>query len=175
MSFKNSKQKPQCIILIGPPACGKGTQAKQLQQYLPNSITISTGELIRKSGDVSGNYVDDTIIKLLLEQEISQYSTHTTFILDGAVRTLGQVEMAQELFSISSIISFDSISFEELEKRIISRGRVENAQIRIQDYIEKSSSVREYFSIYYPDNFYSINAGNSKENVEEKKKRKLQI
>ena len=175
MSFKNSKLKPQCIILIGPPACGKGTQAKLLQNSLSNSITISTGELIRKSGDVSGNYVDDNTIKSLVEQEISQYSKDTTFILDGAVRTLGQIEMAQELFSISSIISFDSISYGELERRIISRGRPENPQIRIQDYIEKSSCVREYFSIYYPDNFHSINAGMSKEDVKEEIKRRLQI
>lgn len=168
-------EKPQCIILIGPPACGKGTQAKLLQESLSNSITISTGELIRKSGDISGNYVDDNTIKSLLEQEIAQYSQDTTFILDGAVRTLGQVEMAKELFSISSIISFDSISFEELEKRIISRERPENPHTRIQDYIEKSSCVREYFSIYYPDNFHSINGSMSKEDVEEEIKRKLQI
>lgn len=173
--MNSSTQKPPCIILIGPPACGKGTQAKLLQDSIANSISISTGELIRKSGDLSGNYVDDDTIKSLLQEEIAQHSTGTTFILDGAVRTLGQVEIAQELFSISSIISFDLISFEELQKRIILRGRAEDPQIRIQDYIEKSSSVREYFSMYYPDNFYSINARMSKKDVEEEIRKKLQI
>ncbi|MCH8519771.1 MAG: nucleoside monophosphate kinase [Nanoarchaeota archaeon] len=175
MNQKNAKEKPKCIILIGPPACGKGTQAKLLEKNISNSITISTGELLRKSGDLSGNYVDDEIIKSLIQQEIYQYSPNTTFILDGAVRTLPQIEIAKELFTISSIISFDSISFEELKKRIISRGRVEDPHIRIQDYIEKSSCVREYFSMYYSDNFHSINASMNKENVEEEIRRKLEI
>lgn len=161
----DNKIKQKCIILIGPPACGKGTQAKILEENIEKSVSISTGELIRKRGDLSGEYVDDEIIKQLLFDEISQYSNNTTFILDGAVRTLNQIKIAQKLFEIEYVISFDSISYEELEKRIISRGRGEDPCMRINDYLEKSSIVREYFSIYYTNSFISVNAQESVEEI----------
>lgn len=168
-----SYNKQKCIILIGPPACGKGTQAKILQQSLEKSVSISTGELIRKQGDLSGEYVDDEIIKKLLLNEISKYSNDTTIILDGAVRTLNQIKIAQELFEIQRIISFDSISYEELENRIISRGRGEDPSMRIDDYLEKSSIVREYFSIFYHNSFISIHAENSVEEINRRIKEKI--
>ena len=169
-----SYNKPNCIILIGPPACGKGTQAKILEENIEKSISISTGELIRKKGDLSGEYVNDEIIKQLLLKEISKYPTDTTFILDGAVRTLNQIKIAQELFEIQYVISFDFISYEELKKRIISRGREEDPLIRVNDYLKKSSIVREYFSIYYTNLFISIHALDSVEEISRRIKEEME-
>lgn len=53
------------------------------------------------------------------------------------MRTLNQIKIVQDLFEIQRIISFDSISSEELKKRIISRGRGEDPSMRINDYLKK--------------------------------------
>jgi adenylate kinase len=46
--MKGSKKKILNIILMGPPACGKGTQAKLLLKKYKNYFYISTGQLFRK-------------------------------------------------------------------------------------------------------------------------------
>lgn len=45
--MKDSK-KPLNFVLIGPPGCGKGTQAKLLLKKFKNYYYISTGQLFRK-------------------------------------------------------------------------------------------------------------------------------
>ncbi len=46
--MKGSKKKILNIVLMGPPACGKGTQAQLLLKKYKNYFYISTGQLFRK-------------------------------------------------------------------------------------------------------------------------------
>ncbi|MEO0880996.1 MAG: adenylate kinase [Pseudomonadota bacterium] len=93
------------LILLGPPGAGKGTQAKRIvEDYgVPQ---LSTGDMLRaaiasgsalgqKVKDVlaSGDLVSDEIIEDIITARIQEADCAKGFILDGAVRTVGQAEM----------------------------------------------------------------------------------
>ena len=90
------------IILIAPPAAGKGTQSKLLTEkyQIPH---ISTGDLLRniskenselgilvKSMMESGKLVDDEIVLQLLEKRITESDCQNGYILDGFPRNVKQ-------------------------------------------------------------------------------------
>lgn len=127
MGSKSSSSKPLTlnVILIGPPACGKGTQANHLiEEY--GVKQFSTGDILRnfvKSGSEeaqslktimsSGGLVpDDTILKLLAAELITHKKNMDSkkkrdrrggFLLDGFPRTLNQGKMVR-LISVKSLI-----------------------------------------------------------------------
>ncbi len=92
------------IILIAPPAAGKGTEAEQIKnQY--NIPSISTGDLLRdvvKRDDEQaqaireilnkGALVPDEIVLDLLKARISQSDCEIGYILDGFPRNVSQAE-----------------------------------------------------------------------------------
>jgi adenylate kinase len=89
-------------VLIGPPGCGKGTQAVRLAERL--SIPhISTGDILRsavKAGSslgqqvagimAAGGLVGDELITDLVRERLAMEDTRRGFILDGYPRTLAQ-------------------------------------------------------------------------------------
>ena len=96
--------RPQNLMLIGPPGSGKGTQAKRLEtQYaLPQ---ISTGDILRaakrdgtplgKKAQVymdKGWYVPDDVMVGIMKDRLAQDDTKAGFLLDGFPRTLAQAE-----------------------------------------------------------------------------------
>ena len=82
-------------ILFGPPGAGKGTQAKlMVEKY--NFHHVSTGDLLRqeiakgtelgkiaKSLIDNGNFVDDSIVEQMIENEIVNNPDVKGFIFDG--------------------------------------------------------------------------------------------
>jgi len=92
------------LILFGPPAAGKGTQAKKLvaeRKY----IQLSTGDMLRAartSGTElgkkvagimdSGALVSDEIVIALIEEQLDKNPAATGFIFDGFPRTIPQAE-----------------------------------------------------------------------------------
>ena len=88
------------IILIGPPASGKGTQGKKLSK-LTGLPVLGTGNLLRqavqKGSELGkkaerylseGLYVPDSLIESLVEEWAIQHKNG--WILDGFPRTTGQ-------------------------------------------------------------------------------------
>lgn len=92
------------LILLGPPGCGKGTQAKMLTEkhHIPQ---ISTGDILRKAvkqetpmGVEAKNYmnagklVPDEVVIGIIQDRLKQSDCENGFILDGFPRTVVQAE-----------------------------------------------------------------------------------
>ena len=100
---------PVNVVLIGPPGCGKGTQAVRLaERYrVPH---ISTGEILRsavRAGTALGRQVADTLTKGslvsddlmadLVRARLAEPDTTRGFVLDGFPRTVGQARALDDL------------------------------------------------------------------------------
>ena len=97
------------LILVGPPASGKGTQADLLTARLAIP-KISTGDMLRaakaagtalgKEAEAfmtAGKLVPDSVVIGLVEERLGQPDTAQGFILDGFPRTVPQAEALQAL------------------------------------------------------------------------------
>ena len=97
------------IILIAPPAGGKGTQSSMLKEEY-NLPHISTGDLLRgasnNDSEISmqikailkeGKLVPDEIVMSLLKDRITEEDCNNGYILDGFPRTVAQAEAYEEI------------------------------------------------------------------------------
>lgn len=93
------------LILLGPPGAGKGTQAQRIvdERGIPQ---LSTGDMLRAAIATGsalgkmvqgimdrGDLVSDEIIEQIVTARIKEPDCKKGFILDGAVRTVGQAKM----------------------------------------------------------------------------------
>ena len=91
------------IILVAPPAAGKGTLAKKLEEL--GYISLSTGDMLRaaiKAGTELGNQakavmdagklVSDEIILGLVKERIAKDDCKNGFLFDGFPRTIPQAQ-----------------------------------------------------------------------------------
>ena len=117
------------ICLMGPQACGKGTQSIMLGRLL-NLPVISTGDMLRYIKpenpiyeDVQkqmneGKLVDQSIVGGLLKTRVSQPDCKNGFILDGWYRS----EVDQEYFDAKpDKVIVITIPVDESIKRITGR------------------------------------------------------
>ncbi len=92
------------LILFGPPAAGKGTQAKRLVDTF-GMVHLSTGDMLRaaiasgselghKVKDIMnrGELVTDEIVIGLIEERLPELDAHGGGIFDGFPRTIAQAE-----------------------------------------------------------------------------------
>lgn len=125
------------IILIAPPAAGKGTQSKLISSEY-NIPHISTGDLLRDevaSGSALGQSLkqemdcgrlipDDTMVNLL-RTRITQVDCNNGYILDGYPRNVEQAiiydNMIQELGINADLVIFMDIDKELTLKRTLGR------------------------------------------------------
>jgi adenylate kinase len=121
-SLKYSK-----IALVGPPAVGKGTLAKQLSSKLDLPI-IEVGQLVRNSDDEKikkiidkGELLDDYVVTELVQDYIEENEL-SEYILDGYPRTTGQLDIGIESGIIDYII-FMIADEDTLKSRIEKRSK----------------------------------------------------
>ncbi|MCA9459376.1 MAG: nucleoside monophosphate kinase [Nanoarchaeota archaeon] len=161
--------KKKAIIIMGPPTCGKGTQGELIEKENSHFKHISTGQLLRDLGDLSGNFVDDNFIMNLTEKETNKYEKNMIFVLDGIPRTLGQIPLILEKFDILKVIVIN-IDENEIRKRIEkrenegSRKDARSIDKRINDYKTLTVPVVRFFKDNNPNLLEEIN-GN--QNIEE--------
>lgn len=99
------------LILFGPPAAGKGTQAKRLVEER-GYIQLSTGDMLRAaraSGSElgervakimdEGGLVSDEIVIALIDEQLSANEGAVGFIYDGFPRTVGQAKALDDLLA----------------------------------------------------------------------------
>lgn len=125
------------IILIAPPAAGKGTQSKLISSIY-NIPHISTGDLLRDevaSGSALGQSLkqemdrgglisDDTMVNLL-RHRITQVDCNNGYILDGYPRNVEQAiiydNMVRDLGMNVGLVIFMDIDRDVALKRTLSR------------------------------------------------------
>ena len=120
------------IVLVGPPASGKGTQAKLLAEKF-DLVHISTGDLLRnvatqkselalqiKALIDNGNFVSDELITELLRQHLNSIDQKNGVLLDGYPRTVAQAKELNKFFKIDFVFEF-YLSEQTLVNRIIDR------------------------------------------------------
>lgn len=125
------------IILIAPPAAGKGTLAEMLKDKY-SVAHISTGDILRNvatRNDEIGVYVQETIstgafikdeiIYQLLEERLQEPDCKNGYILDGFPRNMEQAEKYEEIINsihqdLGQVIVLD-VDKELLRKRITGR------------------------------------------------------
>lgn len=144
------------IILLAPPAAGKGTQSKLLVEKY-GLVHISTGDLLRDSlkeeTDISqkikdsmnsGRLVDDEIMIELIKERLSKPDCMDGCILDGYPRTLKQAISLDQLFAslnrkIDYVFYLD-VDKEILRKRVLGRLTCPNCKAIYNDQIENMNS-----------------------------------
>ena len=99
------------IILLGPPGCGKGTQAQKLIREF-GFVQLSTGDLLRaaiskgteigmqaKSIIDKGELVSDELVIGIVRDRIFSTECECGYMLDGFPRTLTQAEKLGQILS----------------------------------------------------------------------------
>ena len=120
------------LIILGPPASGKGTQAKMLAERF-NLKHISSGDILRANSAnpkirkylENGSLVPDEIVFDFLKKEMEDLERKEGFILDGFPRTIKQAEMLDSFLKekgmeIDRVIYLD-VKDEEVIKRVSGR------------------------------------------------------
>lgn len=119
-----SERKPQNIVLVGPPGCGKGTQSPVIKNDYC-LCHLATGDMLRaavaagtplgqeaKKAMESGALVSDEIVVGLIQEAMDKPECSRGFILDGFPRTLTQAKKLDEMLAargkkIDSVLNFD--------------------------------------------------------------------
>jgi adenylate kinase len=157
------------LILFGPPAAGKGTQAKRLTAER-GYVQLSTGDMLRaarKSGSElgqkvaaimdSGSLVSDEIVIALIEDALAQNKTAPGFIFDGFPRTVAQAEALDAMLSkhgtqIDRVVQLEVDSqklLERIAKRFAEEGRADDNpeayKVRLNAYLAQTAPLIPYY------------------------------
>lgn len=139
------------IILIGPPASGKGTQAKLLENKF-GLFHLSTGELLREivshvndiqSHDKStnetesqlsykikslidkGQFVPDDLIIQLVKEKLAEIRSQKGVMFDGFPRTVAQAKELEKFTKIDFIFEI-AVDRQTIVARALDRAKCEN-------------------------------------------------
>lgn len=99
------------FVLLGPPGCGKGTQAERLAKHF-GIPAISTGEMIRseiRAGTelgkiaagvtITGGLLGDDLVNRIVRSRLSKEDCRGGFLLDGYPRTVPQAQYLEALLA----------------------------------------------------------------------------
>ncbi len=125
------------VIIMGPPGCGKGTQAAAIVADW-SVVHISTGDMLRaavKSGSAlgkqveailaAGNLVSDGLMMDLIRDRLQQSDAGEGWLLDGFPRTVPQAEglvalLAEIRQPVDAVVSLE-VPDEEIVARLSGR------------------------------------------------------
>jgi adenylate kinase len=157
------------LVLFGPPAAGKGTQAKRL--VLERGLMqLSTGDMLRAARASEselgktvagimdrGDLVSDEIVIALIEEQLDMYPNAKGFIFDGFPRTVAQAEaldvaLAARGHKVDKVIRLcvdDQALMTRITKRFEEEGRKddnpESFKIRLGNYNEQTAPLLPFY------------------------------
>jgi len=134
------------LILFGPPAAGKGTQAKRLVETR-GMVQLSTGDMLRaaiasgsdlglKVKDVlaRGDLVTDEIVIALIEDRLAEAEAAGGAIFDGFPRTVAQAEALDDMLArrgkqidrVVRLVVDDAALTARIARRFAEQGRADD-------------------------------------------------
>jgi adenylate kinase len=157
------------LVLFGPPAAGKGTQAKKLVAER-GFVQLSTGDMLRAARAAgselgkkvaaimdSGSLVSDEIVIALIEAELDARKDAAGFIFDGFPRTVPQAQALDEALAkrgqaIDRVIVLavdEQQLMSRIEKRFAEEGRADDNpaayKVRLEKYREQTAPLVDYY------------------------------
>lgn len=158
------------LILFGPPAAGKGTQAKRLV-VAHNMVQLSTGDMLRAaiaSGSElgakvkgiidTGGLVSDEIVIDLIKENLPLAEAAGGAIFDGFPRTVAQAEaldvmLSERASSIDVVLRLkvdETALIDRIEKRFAEQGRSddnpESYKVRLAAYNAQTAPLLPYYA-----------------------------
>ena len=166
------------VVFFGPPAAGKGTQAKIIEEK-HGLKQLSTGDMLRaqvadgtdlgkqaKEIMDRGELVSDEIVIGMIEDEMNKASDVKGFIFDGFPRTEAQaialdamLKTRDEKIDLVMVLQVDHDALiARVDKRAKEEGRsddtVEAFRVRLEAYMDYADKVLPYYDIQ--NNTYHI-------------------
>lgn len=157
------------LILFGPPAAGKGTQAKRLVDER-GMVQLSTGDMLRAaiaSGSElgervkgimqRGELVSDGIVIALIEERLPEAEAAGGAIFDGFPRTVAQADALDRMLAgrgskIDAVIRLKVNEAEltgRVAKRFAEQGRAddnpESFGVRLKAYNDQTAPLLPYY------------------------------
>ena len=159
------------IVFIGPPGCGKGTQANILKDsILPDLNILTVSSLLKeKSQDESilgkeikhkmdnGDLIEDTVVISVLKEKVNSLPNEQ-ILIDGFPRSSIQADSLLEIFDNKelSIINFeveDSQLLQRIKKRSMEESRPDDSffekrlQIYKKSHQEITNSLKKNYQV----------------------------
>ena len=158
------------LVLFGPPAAGKGTQAKRLVARR-NMVQLSTGDMLRAaiaSGSElgekvkhimqTGGLVSDDIVIDLIKSNLPAAEAAGGAIFDGFPRTVAQAEALDAMLGVRGAkidkvvrLKVDEAALvQRIEKRFADEGRPddnpESYKVRLAAYNAQTAPLLPYYA-----------------------------
>ncbi len=130
------------VVLLGPPGCGKGTQAERLKTR-EGLLHLSTGDLLRSAVAArtplglkakplmdAGKLVPDEIVIGLVRERIAGPESAKGFLLDGFPRTIPQADALDAVLGAHGIdvVVHYVLGDDEIVRRGLGRGRADDTE-----------------------------------------------
>jgi adenylate kinase len=158
------------LILFGPPAAGKGTQAKRLVEAR-GMVQLSTGDMLREaiaSGSElgrecqaimsRGDLVSDAIVIALIEARLKEAGDAGGAIFDGFPRTVAQAaaldtmlaKLGQQIDHVIRLKVDDAALLDRVAVRFADQGRPddnpESFKVRLDAYNRNTAPLLPYYA-----------------------------
>jgi len=158
------------LILFGPPAAGKGTQAKRLVETR-GMVQLSTGDMLREaiaSGTElgrecqaimsRGDLVSDAIVIALIEARLKEAGDAGGAIFDGFPRTVAQAaaldtmlaKLGQQIDHVIRLKVDDAALLDRVAVRFADQGRPddnpESFKVRLDAYNRNTAPLLPYYA-----------------------------